>query len=126
MNIVKGMDRVALIIAIIAMVPAFIVGWNFYKKEKTTVKTEKQLLSPSELSQGQGIPEEKNYNPDDRESIGSSRILDGVKTYYEDEIELYTPQKLVYQYPPKWQCAIAGCRSLDYILSKGRDIFRIN
>jgi len=114
MNIIKGMDRAALVIAIIAMAPAFIVGWNFYKQEKTTVKTEKRLLSPSELSQRLGIPEEKNYNPDDREVIehkygisGSNR--DSNVIYYDpDELEPYTPEETIYQHPPQWQCAIAG------------------
>jgi hypothetical protein len=103
MNIVKGMDRAALVIA---MVPAFIVGWNFYKKEKTTVKTEKRLLSP-----GQGIPEGKNYNSD-KSAVSDPKPRDGfyrLEDYPPDRFIDYDPQKIEeYQYPPKWQCALAG------------------
>jgi hypothetical protein len=87
---------------------AFIVGWNFYKKEKTTVKAEKRLLSTGQLSQGQGIPEGKNYNSDEWEPIKPKQTVQGVIQYDPNIWEPDTPQKIEYQYPPKWQCVIAG------------------
>ena len=38
--------------------------------------------------------------------------------YDPDDWEPYTPEKLVHQYPPKWQCAIAGfmASSIDFAI----------
>ena len=35
MNIIRGIDRIAVVLAVVSIVPGFIGGWDIYKEERT-------------------------------------------------------------------------------------------
>jgi len=37
MNIIKGIDRIAIVLAVVSIVPGFIGGWDIYKEERTVL-----------------------------------------------------------------------------------------
>ena len=83
MNIKRGIERIAIILALIALIPGFWGGWNTYKDIKT-VKVrwygDKKIPAKTILT-----PEE-----------------------FDRELEERLSTRVEYHYPPDWQCVIAG------------------
>jgi len=89
MNTIKGVTRIALVLALIAMVPGFLEGWDIFRSEKI-VESEipvKESLSPEELQKKLDKKSAKDF-------------LD------EKPLDLFKEESC--SYPPNWQCAIAG------------------
>ena len=91
MNIIKGVTRIALVLAIMATVPGFLGGWDIYKFKKTiTIELDSPVnesLSPEELQKRLNKKSAKDF-------------LD------EKPLDLFKEERC--SYPPNWQCAIAG------------------
>ena len=111
MNIIKGVARIALVLAIIATVPGFLGGWNIYKVEKTMKVRwygDKRLPAekiPEEFQKkiAEKLPEKLQKKIKEKRTVLSPEEFDKV---CEAEDTILPPVR--YYYPPDWQCAIAG------------------
>lgn len=86
MDIRRKVRKIALVLATLALVPSLILGWNAYKDARTVPIYAK----PTQ-------PTDPRYRPDEdpvQRVIRLMREQGGYITHYE--------------YPPDWQCAIAG------------------
>ena len=90
MNIIKGINRITIVLAVIAILPGFIGGWKIYKAER---KTEVKVPFEEE--------EDKRFVP----------TPETVKTeipYGPVPFDPFKEEKHQYSYPSNWQCALAG------------------
>ena len=111
MNIIKGVARVALVLAIIAIVPGFLGGWNIYQSEKTMKVRrygDKKLPAetiPEEFQKkiAEKLPEELQKKIKEKGTVLNFEELD---KWYEAKVAILPPVE--HYYPPDWQCSIAG------------------
>ena len=111
MNVIRGMYRIAIILAIIALVPGFIGGWKIYESEKAMkVRWYGEKMLPAEK-----IPEEYQKKID-------KMLPEEVQKKRKEREAGLTPQEYfmvitakdtvlppVKDYsPPDWQCTIGG------------------
>ena len=111
MNTIKGVARIALVLAILATVPGFLGGWNIYKSEKTMkVRWYGDKKLPAET-----IPEEFQKNIAEKLSKELQKkikekgtVLNFIELdkWHKAKAAILPPVE--YYYPPDWQCAIAG------------------
>jgi hypothetical protein len=111
MNTIKGVARIALVLAIIAIVPGFLGGWNIYEVEKTMKVRwygDKKLPAekiPEEFQKkiAEKLPEKLQKKIKEKGTVLNPEELD---KWYEAKATILPPVR--YYYPPDWQCAIAG------------------
>ena len=87
MNIIKGLDRIALVIAILVIVPGFMVGYSAHQEIKKTLTPQYQEWS-------------KKYGFDAVFCFIFRRIFPNIK---------YHPP--MYNYPPVWISVLCGMLS---------------
>jgi hypothetical protein len=63
MNIVKGIDRIAVILAIIATIPGFMIGWAYLEKsyqiKPSDVQWNKPFINPNDVIWDQEEPKKE-------------------------------------------------------------------
>ena len=63
MNIVKGIDRIAVILAIIATIPGFMIGWSYLEKsyqiKPSDVQWNKPFINPNDVIWDQEEPKKE-------------------------------------------------------------------
>jgi hypothetical protein len=63
MNIVKGIDRIAVILAIIATIPGFMIGWSYLEKsyqiKPSDVQWNKLFINPNDIIGDQQEPKKE-------------------------------------------------------------------
>jgi hypothetical protein len=101
MNIIKGIHRMAIVLAAIAIVPGFLAGWNIYKSERTV-----QLKTPA----GPILTPEEYVKERERESTPKHKPRNLIEEIEPDPLGIlkYHERIKYYRHPPVWQCAIAG------------------
>ena len=112
MNVIKGLDRIAFVIAIIAILPGFILGANITNKALKSVTMEyKAKYKAWEKKFGE---EYKKYTDlvkkeKDREwrEYGGARSAPISEWLRAQGIEPPEPPREEYNYPPGWQCILA-------------------
>jgi len=103
MNIIKGMTRLALLLALIAAVPGFLGGWSIYRFEKTIkVKSlvKKKSLTPEEF--------QKRLDKELAQDFLEEKPSDLIKEMRKDPLGIIYQSEIRYHYPPNWQCATTG------------------
>ena len=111
MSIIKGVGRIALVLAMIATVPGFLGAWEIYKVKKTMkVRWYGDKMLPAEK-----IPEEFQKRIAERlpeklqkkiKEKGTILSPEELQKWLDVEDTILPPVE--YYYPPDWQCAIAG------------------
>ena len=94
MNIIKGIDRIALVLAVIIIIPGFIAGWEFTQDKFKTVSAEYKVYGKME-NQRKNLPEDKKFT-----------ALEIYKEIMSGPPRPARPAK--YLYPPIWQMIIGG------------------
>ena len=132
MNIKKGVNRVALVLAVIAIFPGFIFAWLIYDSENTktvlvydVTEANRKLFSDIDKTLEE-FPKIKPWEkPWGKPANDPLWILPEVyreklsKKYSPDEINawlvnkkqngpFYASPRIEYVSPPKWKCAIVG------------------
>ncbi len=103
MNIIKGLDRIILMLAIIALVPGFIFGYTVTYNKLT-------IISPKYEEWEKKYSERKKYVDQKLEKKQDKSVASFLSSHRDPvlkDIEANKPNSK-YQYPLIWQCAIAG------------------
>ena len=95
MNIIRGMDRIALVLAIIAILPAFVLGGEIINRTFKSVTPDYEAKYKAW---------EKKFGKEwkEWESSGSIRM---------QGLGPPEPPGIEYNYPPDWQCILGGLLS---------------
>lgn len=90
MNIIKGINRITVVLAVIAILPGFIGGWKIYKAERKT-----EVKVPFE--------EEK-----DKKFVPTPESVKTDIPYGPVAFNPFEEEEHQYRYPPNWECATGG------------------
>jgi len=105
MNVIRGMDRIALVLGIVAILPGFFLGEQIVHEEFRTVTLEYKLW---EKKHNDRI----NYLNDKAKKLGKrvSPLKEFLGAWADDPIlqDLRERKPPKYQYPPPWQRIIGG------------------
>lgn len=132
MNIKRGMDRIALVLAAIAILPGGILGWIVYEQEKKGgvrvepvpgdyVTPELQYMGPPDIEHTP-LPDFKSDKPShlyvlkkfrqeypEYNDMPDGELVERLHAkYYSDMSFKDFCQHVGFTPTPKWQCAIAG------------------
>ena len=105
MNTIKGMVRIALVLAIIAIVPGFLGGWIIYQSEETIElkSLDKKILTPEEFDKRLTKQSASDFLDEKPRDLIEEMRKDPSGILYKSGI-----RQVEYHYPPNWQCTIAG------------------
>jgi hypothetical protein len=110
MSVKRGLDRIALVLALMALIPGGVIGWYAYDIKKTEkIRVEKPSSPKSEKPTTEEmvddvllgkVPPKKPTaeKPSNGRMSAEAFLSEGLGPLFEYK----------YQHPPKWQCAIAG------------------
>ena len=90
MSTIRGINRITIVLAVIAILPGFIGGWKIYKAERKI-----EVKVPCE--------EEEDKSLVSTPEAAKAKIPLGPVTF-----DPFKQEKHQYRYPPKWECTIGG------------------
>lgn len=114
MNIIRGMDRIALVLAIIAILPGFVLGVNITNEALKSVTTEyKAEYKAWEKKFGDVLRdlEKKDREWEKQQSSTYFKSIPPWEWRREQGLEPPGPPRQRYNYPPAWQCIMGGIAS---------------